>query len=415
MKTNLLRFTALLLALLTTGALAACGGNGSGTKQTTAEKPSEMPTASPSGDETADVEPEPEETNILRRLIKASVAVVLPKNPGIYLSEQAKAFVDAVRSEIAAELTLSGKPAEGESAVYFGKVAKTPKALYEDLAAGDFAIDATEDKLFIVGGSDWALGAAVEQIPKLLAEERVELPYVYRAEKQPQLLRVGTFNIQHGSHVNCDFSVIGKDILKAGLDIVGIQEVDMFTSRNKKKDTMKELSEATGFAYYEYSKTIDLEGGQYGHGILSRYPILSYETVLMKGGGEQRAYGHAVIEVGGVQIDWYNAHFAWPEKGARRTQFMEISRDFNAKDKAILTADMNAVGTKEYESFFKGVGYTNGNEGDYYHFNSCPEDGAIDNVIYKDCFVLLNAGMDNKVEHSDHYMVWAELCLPPKK
>ena len=46
-------------------------------------------------------------------------------------------------------------------------------------------------------------------------------------------LRVGTFNIQNGGGVGHDFSVLAQDILDQKLDVVGLQEVDMFTSRNK--------------------------------------------------------------------------------------------------------------------------------------------------------------------------------------
>lgn len=408
MKKTLLRTAAALLALLTAGTFAACGAE----KETqTAEKPSsKVETASPES------EPEPGPVNPLLALFTGSPVMILPENPGICLSEQAQAFADAVLEKTGVQITAARKIPQGETAIFFGKAGKTPEELYKDLGDGDFAVDVDEHRLYIVGGSDWALSEAVKQMKdKLLSEnEPVELPYIYRADKQPSLLRVGTFNIQHGSHVDTDFSVIGADILRMELDIVGLQEIDMFTTRNGNKDTMKELSEATGYAYYEYSKTMDYDGGQYGHGILSRYPILSYETVLMKGAGEQRAYGHAVIEVDGVQIDWYNTHLAWPDKSARRMQIRQLTKEFNKKEIALLTGDMNAVGTSEYESFFENVGYTNGNEGDYYHFNSCPEDGAIDNVIYKDCFTLLNAGMDYKVVHSDHYMVWAELVLPER-
>ena len=53
-------------------------------------------------------------------------------------------------------------------------------------------------------------------------------------------LRVGTYNIQNGQNpgVAHDFSVIAQDILGAGLDIVGLQEVDKNTTRNGGQDTM---------------------------------------------------------------------------------------------------------------------------------------------------------------------------------
>ena len=84
-------------------------------------------------------------------------------------------------------------------------------------------------------------------------------------------LRVGTYNIQNGQNpgVAHDFSVLAQDILGAGLDIVGLQEVDKNTTRNGGQDTMAILAQETGY-YSGYSRAIDLQGGEYGTGILSK-------------------------------------------------------------------------------------------------------------------------------------------------
>ena len=58
-------------------------------------------------------------------------------------------------------------------------------------------------------------------------------------------ISIGSYNIANGGYADHDFSRIAEDILACGLDIVGLQEVDIGTFRVKKADTMKELSEKT--------------------------------------------------------------------------------------------------------------------------------------------------------------------------
>lgn len=226
----------------------------------------------------------------------------------------------------------------------------------------------------------------------------------------PVTLRVGTFNIQNGAGVGHNFRILAEDILSAGLDIVGLQEVDLNTSRNKNQDTMKKLSEYTGYTYYEYAPNIDFSGGKYGTGILSKYPILSYETVLMpSGGGEQRSYGHAVIEVQGVQIDFYNTHLSWTETSARSQQMRLIGREVSGKDLFILTGDFNTDLSTQYLRFMP-----DGTVGANTDFNSCPGYGRFDNVVVCPKMSLSNQTMVDGNTHSDHFMVYADVTVNAK-
>lgn len=233
-------------------------------------------------------------------------------------------------------------------------------------------------------------------------------------------LRVGTFNIQNGGGVGHDFSVLAQDILDQGLDVVGLQEVDMFTSRNKGKDTMKELSEATGYKYYGFTKAINLSGvsgvnggvGEYGTGILSKYPIISYEAVLLpRVQGEQRGYGHAVIEVDGLQFDFYNTHLDWPNKTDRTEQF-KVFADIMAKDQnAILVGDLNTEDAAEYRTPFPFCSFANGLKGDPNYYITNHEDGAIDNIIASPGVTLKKVQLVDTTtnRHTDHNMLWADV------
>ena len=130
-------------------------------------------------------------------------------------------------------------------------------------------------------------------------------------------LTFGSYNIRHGEDAALDMSKIAENITKRGMDIVGIQEIDQMTSRVGGIDTMKMLSNATGYSYYVFFKAISYKGGEYGIGILSKYPILETERIeLGSGECEQRVLGKAVIEVAGIRIPFFVTHLSYEKQTA---------------------------------------------------------------------------------------------------
>ncbi|MBQ9469068.1 MAG: endonuclease/exonuclease/phosphatase family protein, partial [Clostridia bacterium] len=227
-------------------------------------------------------------------------------------------------------------------------------------------------------------------------------------------IKVGTYNIQNGQNpgVAHDFTEIAVDIFDAELDIVGLQEVDKNTTRNGNQDTMAIIAEELGY-YYGYSRAIDLQGGEYGTGILSKYPILSYETIALPGPGEGRSLGHAVIDVDGVELDYYNTHLEWSSGEGRRNQLAYIKQIFSEKKLAILTGDLNTSTPEEYVPSFPLCNFANGLENVY----KTNEDGAIDHIIStRNRVKQLKTGMIDEISngHSDHNMLWAELKILPE-
>ncbi len=92
-------------------------------------------------------------------------------------------------------------------------------------------------------------------------------------------LRVVSYNIRNGHDVRHDMSLLAADILSVGADIVGLQEVDVGTSRAGGRDTLDELARALGWEHCAFCRAIDFAGGQYGTAILSRYPINAFEII----------------------------------------------------------------------------------------------------------------------------------------
>lgn len=218
-------------------------------------------------------------------------------------------------------------------------------------------------------------------------------------------LRVGSYNIKNGAGVNHDMKVLAEDIVGLNLDIVGLQEVDIGTSRAKGLDILKLLAEATGYPYYQFTKAINFSGGEYGTAILSRYPIVSHESVLLEtpSGYEQRAYGHALIEVNGVHVHFFNTHLSYEKAEIRAAQMAQIAAAADAGRGYILTADFNTANLGEFKVFGDAVLV---NEGKYPTFPS--SSSAIDNIVLESGWRITDSGMLASGK-SDHNLLWAEI------
>ena len=128
----------------------------------------------------------------------------------------------------------------------------------------------------------------------------------------PNKLRFGSYNIKHGGDAGLDMSKLAKNIRAADLGIVGLQEVDQLTTRVNNINTMKRLSNHTGYDYYAFFKAIDFKGGEYGVGILSKYPILETERIeLSSGKEEKRVLGRAKIDVNGLTVNFFVTHISF--------------------------------------------------------------------------------------------------------
>lgn len=236
--------------------------------------------------------------------------------------------------------------------------------------------------------------------------------------EEPEVLklRIGSFNIANGSYVSHNLKKIADDILELDLDIIGFQEVDYLSSRSANLDTLKVLSEMTGYKYYYFSKAISLTSygitGDYGTGILSKYPITFEETTqLASGGYEQRVLGHVIIQVEDAEIHFFNAHLTYNTLDVRKSQMEFIEEAVWRHDYCILTGDFNIEALEEYETIESLTGVSNEDNPlhSYWKEETPPwPTECLDNIMYSDDFILLDCGVVDDRKHSDHYMIWAE-------
>ncbi len=213
-------------------------------------------------------------------------------------------------------------------------------------------------------------------------------------------LRVGTYNIRHLADVGGDATVIANFILENNLDVVGLQEVDNNVGRDgPAQNQVKAIAEALGW-YWGFSKAIDLSGGEYGHGIISKYPIEAYSTFALQSGSEEgRAMGHAVLNVAGTKLNFLNVHLSWQEMTG--TQITQVANHAKGYGKYIVVGDFNA----EYDELTPIAGTMVNNASDRFVTNV--EDGAIDNIIVNG----MSVGKGTMVEssYSDHSMLYADV------
>ena len=238
--------------------------------------------------------------------------------------------------------------------------------------------------------------APTEKATKKQTEKKEEQKYLFS-------LKFGSYNIAAGRNVDLDFTVIGNDIKTQGLDIVGLQEVDQFTALSNNQDTMKILSESSGLPYSQFFKAIDYQGGEYGLAILSKYPILGYESEQLDSQGfEQRIWGHALIDVNGTHIDFFVTHLSYEDMALNALQTEALIEKVIQYENFVLTGDFN---TSNFEAYYVDHKFGAVNNGAYKvpTFNS----DTIDNIIYRREAWKFEKPLSLPNGHSDHNMIYA--------
>ncbi|MCQ2427394.1 MAG: hypothetical protein MJ137_03185, partial [Clostridia bacterium] len=159
---------------------------------------------------------------------------------------------------------------------------------------------------------------------------------------------------------------------------------------------------------YVFVRAIDYKGGQYGTLILSKYPITSSEVVNLDAGDKEgRSYGHAVIDIGGVSVDFFNTHLSYESLPLRAGQFAVLAEAASNCGRYLVTGVFNTADYTEF-SVFSGAGMINRTERHYVTFPG--NSSGIDNIVFKGGFTEISSGTVVNGS-SDHYMMWAVFSL----
>ena len=241
-------------------------------------------------------------------------------------------------------------------------------------------------------------------------EKQTEKKTEKKTEKPVNVkLKFASYNMKHAEDAGYDYSKIAKNITDNKIDIVGFQEVDNKTKRCSKKEQIKEIAQKAGYHYYKFFKAISHDGGEYGLGIVSKYPIESSRLIkLSSGTAEQRILAHAVINVSGVKVNFFVTHLSYDGEGggsSRSKQFSELAAVLSRHDNFVLSGDFNTRNLEEYD-VIKGSALVNTKADPQVTY---PDGNSpLDNLVYSTAtwkFEKINVVQKS---YSDHYMIYAQ-------
>ena len=242
-------------------------------------------------------------------------------------------------------------------------------------------------------------------------EKKTEKRTEKKTEKQTEKpitfnVRFASYNIFHAEKAGYDYSKIAKNITDNGIEIAGFQEVDNNTRRCNKVSQIKKIAEKTGYQYYKFFKAINHDGGEYGLGIVSKYPIESTNLIkLSSGSAEQRILAHAVINVNGTKINFFVTHLSYDGEGggsSRSKQFSEVASELAKYDNFVLSGDFNTRNLDEY-NVISGSALVNSKDDPKVTY----PDGRspLDNLVYSTATWKFGAINVVTNSYSDHYMI----------
>ena len=237
------------------------------------------------------------------------------------------------------------------------------------------------------------------------------------AAEKGDTLKLMTYNLRFGEL--SAMKEIGEYILSEAPDVVAVQECDWATCRKRAPHQngvkfMNELAYHTGM-FGIYGKSINYAGGYYGIGILSRYPVLRYERVLLPNDGktEQRSMLVADIELpDGKIITFVNTHLE-VKTSQMRVEQVEFIEEYlkDLPNQIFLAGDMNAVPQSEEMSMLR----RNWKDltDDVFTYHTSKPEIKIDYIYTKpgEKVDLIETAVREQVVLSDHFPVVTTIVL----
>jgi endonuclease/exonuclease/phosphatase family metal-dependent hydrolase len=240
---------------------------------------------------------------------------------------------------------------------------------------------------------------------------------VMSSAEKGDTLKLMTYNLRFGELASME--QIADYISSEHPDIVALQECDWATNRTRAPHQngvmfVNELAYHTGM-FGIYGKSINYTGGYYGIGILSRYPILRYERVLLPNDGktEQRSMLIADIELpDGTVITFVNTHLEVKTAQMRIEQVQFINEYLkDCPNHLFLAGDMNAIpDTEEMEMLRQG--WSDITDRVFTYSTSEPQI-KIDYIYTKpsENVELLGTEVQEDIKLSDHFPVISTIVL----
>lgn len=167
-----------------------------------------------------------------------------------------------------------------------------------------------------------------------------------------RVLRVVTYNVRFGKHVERAINVLTTRTPLPGADIIVLQEMDA--------DGTRRVAEALGMWWVYYPAAVHPKASRqdYGNAVLSRWPIVADDKLMLPHIAglrhAQRIATAATIMIDTVKVRVYSTHLGTPSDirpSKRRDQVHTILADAESYPLVIVAGDMNSHGIgKEFVS-----------------------------------------------------------------
>lgn len=220
-------------------------------------------------------------------------------------------------------------------------------------------------------------------------------------------MRVATYNIQSADHGR-SMDAINKEITALKIDVVGFQEIDNMARRSGGINVLTEIGK-DDYKYCEYAASMEFDGGHYGIGIASVYPLelvkkVHYETADY----EPRVLMVCKADVDGKTVYFANTHLSYENLEIRSEQFKFLENELKGYAPLILFGDFNVSSFDEYAPM--SLNKVNSKENPIKSFKEEIPFRCIDNIFYSNGLEASNVTL-NESESSDHNMIFADISL----
>ena len=180
------------------------------------------------------------------------------------------------------------------------------------------------------------------------------LVIVIEAKAAP--LTIVSYNIKRGYGMDgqTDLARTGKAIEQMKPDLIGLQEVDFNATRSGKVNQIVELGKRLEMVPV-FGKFMNFQGGAYGMGMLSRYPVRSVKELKLPQGNEPRVALVAEILLPNDELfTAVNVHFDWVKDDSYRLEQAKVVKEFleSLQTPFVLMGDFNdRPGSRTLEMF----------------------------------------------------------------
>lgn len=222
-------------------------------------------------------------------------------------------------------------------------------------------------------------------------------------------MRFVTYNIRLGKQQGVE--AIADAIRDQEPDVLAIQEVGLNWTMGPEGDTTARLSELLDLPYHEFSHALDENGGQYGHALLSRFPITSSERIeLPREVDEPRTMLKSEIEIPDGRLTVISTHLSYIDDRVMQGPLL-VEAAMAAAEPVVVMGDLNG---EDYEDFVMEL-QDNFNDADgELRRTTFPSDAPRIRIDY----LLARGGswadvvVGENAEASDHHFVAATLVAP---